>query len=198
MCFVKSDIRNSLKTIEKAIPRKNSFAEKRAEFGLSKLTMSLDYIFGRGTSKALNKLKLEYQYSRRTGRIKHVLSKNTNEILFSFRPNGSIAPSIKGFNLLLSRINLSNIQKRPRWVVTVLDGVTDIVSEGKTVFCRHVVYCSDELRAGEDVVILNERSDILAAGRSNLAGPVIKQFKRGAAVKMREGIKTKHASTNES
>jgi predicted RNA-binding protein (TIGR00451 family) len=198
MCFVKSEIRNSLKTPEKAIPSKKSFAERQAEFSRSKLTMSVDYIFGRGTSKPLNKLELDYQYSRRTGRLKHVLSKTTKEILFSFRPNGSIAPSIKGFGILLSSNNLSHIRKRPRWAVTVVDGVTDIVSEGKTVFCKHVVHCSDELRAGEDVVILNEKSEILATGRSNLSGPVIKQFKRGAAVKVREGRRAKHATTDES
>ncbi len=157
--------------------------------------MSLDYIFGKNESKALDKLELEFQYSRRTGRIKHVLSQESNEILFSLRPNGSIAPTIEGFKLLLSKHNLSSTQKRPRWTITVLDVITDVVSSGKTVFCKHVVSCSNELRAGEDVAILNEESDLLAVGKTNLAGPVIKQFKRGAAVKVREG--TKHA-TNES
>ena len=56
-------------------------------------------------------------------------------------------------------------------------------------FCKHVISCSNELRAGQDVAILNEAGDLLAAGRTVLSGPVIKQFKRGVAVKVREGAK---------
>jgi conserved protein with predicted RNA binding PUA domain len=165
-----------------------AFAFRRSEFSKSKLAMSLDYIFGKGTSKALNYSNLTFQYSRRTGRMKYVLENNGQNVLFSLRPNGSIAPSLLGFSMLLSKVKLKNMHDRPRWSVTVIDSVSPIVSEGKTVFCKHVVYCSDLLRSGEDVVILNEKGEVLAVGRSMLAGPTIKQFKRGAAVKVREGI----------
>jgi uncharacterized protein with predicted RNA binding PUA domain len=149
--------------------------------------MSLDYIFGRNTSSVLDDLELEFQYSRRTGRLRYVLSKPNKELLFTFRPNGSIAPSIQGFKILLSKYDVSRAKERPWWVIVVLDGVTDVVARGKTVFCKHVVDCSDLLRAGQDVVVVNEKCQIVAVGRSILAGSTIKQFKRGAAVKVREG-----------
>lgn len=154
-----------------------------------KLSMSLDYIFGKNTSRAILGMDLEFEYSRRTGRIRYVLAAVSKNVLFSLRPNGSIAPSIQGFRSLLSKCRLSSIRTRPSWVLTVLNGVSEVVSTGKTVFCKHVVACSNELRAGQDVAILNEAGDLLAAGRTVLSGPVIKQFKRGVAVKVREGVK---------
>ncbi len=163
-----------------------AFAIRRDEFSKWKLAMSIDYIFGKNTSRVLNYSNLRFQYSRRTGRLKYVLENDS--VLFSLRPNGSIAPSRLGFSKLLSKTKLTKLRDRPRWSVTVVDAVSPIVSQGKTVFCKHVVYCSDLLRAGEDVAILNEKGAILAVGRSTLSGPTIKQFKRGAAVKVREGI----------
>ncbi len=69
----------------------------------------------------------------------------------------------------------------------MINGVSDVVSSGKTVFCKHVVRCDDSLRAGEDVVILNERKELLAVGRTVMSGGAVKQFKRGQAIKVREG-----------
>jgi conserved protein with predicted RNA binding PUA domain len=166
---------------------RSGFAKKREEFSRSKLAMSLDYIFGKNTSNGLDFSMLEFQYSRRTGRLKYVLAKGTRSVLFSFRPNGSIGPTVSGFTLLLSKYKLSNLRRRPKWCVTVMEGVTDFVSQGKTVFCKHVVACSNQLLAGQDVAILNESGELLAAGRSIVAGSLIKQFKRGVAVKVREG-----------
>ncbi len=171
--------------------RSKFFAERRYEFGESKLTMTLDYIFGKNTSRALDYSNLKFKHSRRTGRLKYVVQRSSDRVLFSLRPNGSVAPSLAGYKILLSRQKLT--KRRPAWTVTVIDGVSQIVSAGKTVFCKHVTACSDELRAGEDVAVLNEKGELLAAGRAILAGPMIKQFKRGAAVKVRVGTE-KNAS----
>lgn len=159
----------------------------RDRFSGAKLKMSIDYIFGRGNSKSLDLKMLGFEYSRRTGRLRYVLDKSTKNVLFTFRQNGSIAPTIEGTNLLLLRANLSKIKARPSWTITVVDGVSDLIVKGKTAFCKHVVHCSDSVRAGEDVAILNESGKILAVGRTVVSGPQMKQFKRGPAVKVREG-----------
>jgi conserved protein with predicted RNA binding PUA domain len=151
--------------------------------------MSLDYIFGKGTAKNLDYEKLHFQYSRRTGRLKYVVDKPSQKILFTFRANGTIAPTVLGAEMLISHRKLSSIRSRPPWTLTVIDGVSDFISNGRTVFCKHVVYCSDSLLPGEDVAVLNESGKLLAMGKSILAGPVLKEFKRGAAVKIREGSK---------
>lgn len=77
----------------------------------------------------------------------------------------------------------------------MIDGVTEFVSGGKTVFCKHIVHCDDSLRANEDVVVLNEGGELLAVGRSIIAGPLMKQFKRGVAVKVRQGRTSRGGSS---
>ena len=151
--------------------------------------MSIDYIFGKGTSKNLDFEKVDFQYSRRTGRLKYVIEKSSEKILFTFRANGTIAPTLLGAGMLIAKRKLFTIKSRPPWTITVIDGVSDFISKGRTVFCKHVVYCSDSLLPGEDVAVLNESGKLLAMGKSMLAGPVLKEFKRGAAVKIREGSK---------
>ena len=172
-------------------------SQSKKEFSKLKLAMSLDYIFGRGTSKkkAINYDELEYHFSRKTGRLRYVLDPKTKKVLFSFRANGSIAPTIEGAKLLLGSSEIkTRANKRPRFVVTVLDGITELASQGKTIFCKHVVACHPSLRAGEDVLILNEHGNLLAVGRSMLSSSAMKQFKRGSAVKVREGISSRNGS----
>jgi predicted RNA-binding protein (TIGR00451 family) len=176
--------------------------------------MSLDYIFGKGTSSGLDCTKLDYQFSKKTGRLRHVLNRGDGKILFTFRSNGSVAPTIDGARLLLfpngestrpttgegnrvkSRSVKSNKEtkkKGPRWVVTVRNDVSDFVATGKTVFSRHVVNCDRSLRAAEDVAVLNQDGELLAVGKAAISGPLMKQFKRGVAVKVREGTTSRIA-----
>ena len=149
--------------------------------------MSLDYIFGSKISGKIDFSNIAFVHSRRTGRIRHLTDRTTGNVLFSFRPNGTIAPTVAGANLLSSRKNNSKRRSSRDWEITVIDGVSEVVSKGKTVFCKHVVPCSDLLRPGEDVSILNEKGELLAVGKTVLGGPTVKQFKRGQAVKIREG-----------
>jgi predicted RNA-binding protein (TIGR00451 family) len=167
--------------------RRHAKNEAELEALKSKLSMSLDYVFGRAASKPINFDELEFELSPRTGRLRYVRDKSTSSILFTFRSNGSIAPTIKGANLMLGGKVRKEFKRRPLWTITVIDGVSAVVSSGKTVFCRHVVHCDNSLRANEDVLILNEKGELLAVGRSVLSGVAIKQFKRGVAVKVREG-----------
>ena len=153
---------------------------------ISKIAMSFDYIFGNGTSKRLDFETIDFQYSRRTGRLRYVINRETKEILFTLRANGSIAPTISGARFMLGR--RIGKKSRPRWVVTVINGVSEFVANGKTVFCKHVITCDEDLRAGEDVVVSNQRGELLAVGKTVVPASVMKQFKRGAAVKVREGI----------
>jgi conserved protein with predicted RNA binding PUA domain len=164
--------------------------------------MSLDYIFGRGSSRLIDREKIEFIYSRKTGRIRHVVDESGN-ILFTFRSNGSIAPSILGARKMLfgesEEVQVKSQKRkenygRPRWTITVMDGISDFVADGKTVFCRHVVSCDRSLLASEDVAILNERGQLLGVGRTVVPASVVKQFKKGVAVKVREGISSRDGS----
>jgi predicted RNA-binding protein (TIGR00451 family) len=164
---------------------------RKIEFWKSKFEMSLDYIFGSQTAGNIDYEDLAFQFSNRTGRPRQIVQKDSGDVLFSFRPNGSIAPTIIGAKLLWRWGHLRKkvgVRSRPRWVVTVIDGVTEVVAQGKTVFCKHVFYCDDSLRPNEDVAIMNQKGELLAVGRTTISGLEMKQFKRGVAVKVRQGI----------
>jgi archaeosine-15-forming tRNA-guanine transglycosylase len=49
------------------------------------------------------------------------------------------------------------------------------------------VHCDDRLHPSEDVAVINERGELLAVGKSVVSGKTMKQFKRGVAIKIREG-----------
>jgi predicted RNA-binding protein (TIGR00451 family) len=163
--------------------------KRRHEFDESKTRMTLDYLFGSGVSKKIDFSKIVFVHSRKTGRIKQLENRASGKVMFTFRPNGSIAPTLLGARAML----YGSTNPRARWIVKVIDGVSEIVSSGKTVFCKHVVSCENALCAGDDVIILNERKELLAVGRALINGSAMKQFKRGQAVKVREGA-NKHAA----
>jgi conserved protein with predicted RNA binding PUA domain len=171
--------KNKILAVSKGLNR----LAKRNAFDQSKTRMSLDYLFGSGVSKKIDFSKIAFVHSRKTGRIKQLEDKASGKVLFTFRPNGSMAPTTLGASMMLS----GRGNARTPWVVTVTDGVSEIVSKGKTVFCKHVVKCDDSLRGCDDVVILNEKKELLAVGRAVINGSAMKKFKRGQAIKVREG-----------
>jgi 7-cyano-7-deazaguanine tRNA-ribosyltransferase len=186
-------IRKKIPATDAANIKKLHHLKRKYEFDESKTRMTLDYLFGSGVSKKIDFSKIDFVHSRKTGRIKQLEDKASGRVMFTFRPNGSIVPTLLGARAMLT----SNAKPRARWIVTVIDGISEIVSSGKTVFCKHVVSCEDALRAGDDVVILNERKELLAVGRAVINGSAMKQFKRGQAVKVREGADKYAANESE-
>jgi conserved protein with predicted RNA binding PUA domain len=176
----KSKSATSKKKISNA---KNESQEKKATFDKSKTMMTIDYIFGPGVSKKIDFSKVSFVHSRKTGRIKQLEDKQTGRVLFTFRPNGTIAPTLAGASMMVS----GKFDPKSKWIVTVLDGVSEVVASGKTVFSKHVVRINETARPGDDVVIVNEKRELLAVGRLVSSGSTVKQFKRGQAVKVREG-----------
>src|SRR5208283_2558422 len=127
---------------------KKPTSARKIEFWKSKFKMSIDYIFGSQTAENIDYEDLAFQFSNRTGRPRQIVQKEGGAVLFSFRPNGSIAPTILGAMLLWKWGHFRKkvgVKSRPGWVVTVIDEVTEVVAQGKTVFCKHVFHCDDSL-----------------------------------------------------
>jgi len=62
------------------------------------------------------------------------------------------------------------------------------VSEGRSLFCRHVEWCGSNLQVGSDVAVLDNNM-VIAVGVAILPFSLMKQYERGVAVKIREGLK---------
>src|SRR5574341_1147365 len=145
-----------------------------------KIAISLDAIFGPNISSHVPVDKLDFTFSRRTGRIKNILL--DNNLVATLRTDGGLALTIFGAKLLLQSPNFKEN------CVTVSNDVSEFISNGKSVFCKHVVNCGNNVRVGSDVAILNEDGNVIAVGRAVLSAKMIREFKRGAAVKVREGL----------
>ena len=146
-----------------------------------KLQQSLDALFGTGSSKYLPK-DIDIILSRKTGRIRTVSHKG--KLLCTLRINGSLAISIDFAQTLLQsktfRDNCIEINK----------DAAPFVMEGRSVFCKHVVWCGKNVRVSSDTPILFENK-VIAVGKSILSSEMISDFKRGVAIKVRDSLKSR-------
>ena len=146
-----------------------------------KLQQSLDALFGPGSSKYLPK-DIDVILSRKTGRIRTVSHKGN--ILCTLRINGSLAISIDFAQTLLQsktfRENCIEINK----------DAAPFVMEGRSVFCKHVVWCGKNVRVAADTPILFENK-IIAVGKAILSSEMISDFNRGVAIKVRDSLKSR-------
>jgi len=141
--------------------------------------MMIDYVFGKGVSRALPKQDLRLVYSRKSGRVKLVFH---GELLFAtVKPNGAMALSLYGAELLL---------RSPKFrenCVTVANETAGFVHGGRSVFCKFVTSAGRNILPRSEVVILDSRGNVLGVGMAVMNGKFMKQFKSGAAVKIRAG-----------
>jgi conserved protein with predicted RNA binding PUA domain len=154
---------------------------EKVESTLSKVRAIADYQFGKGVGVKLFPENIEVKLSPRTGRIRFI---NLNgERLATLRPtDGLLSLSIKAAKFMTE-------DPSAQCFVTVQTGVSKFIAAGGDVFAVHVVKVDTEIRAKDEVIVLDEAGNLLAVGRSLLSSVEMKAFKTGVAVKVRHGIK---------
>jgi len=151
---------------------------------LVKVSRHVDAIFGAGVSESLPD-SLKFEFSRRTGRIKNFSV--DGQLLATLRTDGGLALTIEGARHFVQ----NSKQFRQNCVVSVEDAVP-FVSEGRSLFCRHVQWSGQNVRAGSDVAVL-DGDGVIAVGIAVLGCALMNRYSRGVAVKVREGIKGRTA-----
>jgi predicted RNA-binding protein (TIGR00451 family) len=68
-----------------------------------------------------------------------------------------------------------------------MDDVSTFIAEGGDVFAKHVVKADNDIRPKDEVIVVDERGEVLAVGRAVLSGEEMIAFMRGVAVKARRG-----------
>ena len=139
-----------------------------------------DYQFGRSVGAVLFPEGVDVAFSRKTGRIRYVFLEGKR--LATMRPTDGL------FSLSLT--GARRVVKRSRCVVVVRDDVAGFVADGGDVFAAHVVSVDDEVRARDEVVVVDGAGRVLAVGRALLSGVEMRAFKRGVAVKVRRGVES--------
>jgi 7-cyano-7-deazaguanine tRNA-ribosyltransferase len=140
----------------------------------------VDYLFGRGVCAALPKRGIRLVRSRRSGRVKLVFV--DGELFATVKPNGAMA---------LSMLGAETLARSPAFrqnCVAVADEAVEFVRGGKSVFCKFVTWAGSNVLPRSEVTVVDGSGRVLGVGMSVLNGKFIKQFKSGAAVKVRVGI----------
>lgn len=145
-----------------------------------KLGHTVDALFGAGMSKHLPK-NLDLTFSRKTGRIRTVYHKD--KLLCTLRIDGGLAISTYFAQILLEN------KKFKENCVEVNQEAAPFVQEGRSVFCKHVVWCGKNVRISADTPVLF-RNKVIAVGRAALSKEMIDDSDRGVAIKVRDSLKS--------
>ena len=145
-----------------------------------KLKHSLDALFGNGVSKYLPK-NIEMTFSRKTGRIRTV--SHEGNLLCTLRIDGGLAISPYFAQILLKN---KTFQEN---CVEINQDAAPFVMEGKSVFCKHVIWCGNKVRISADTPVLF-KDRVIAVGKAVLSHEMICDFNRGVAIKVRDSLKS--------
>lgn len=149
---------------------------------LNRVRTIADYQFGRGAGDAIFPDNVEFQMST-TGRVRQILLEG-KRIATVRAQDGILTLGIAG------AMRLHGFLKFPHNRVVVNTDASPFVSKGKNAFARHVVEADPDIRAGEEVMVVDENDNFLAAGKAVLCALEMTAFKKGMAVEIRNGIKT--------
>jgi uncharacterized protein with predicted RNA binding PUA domain len=150
---------------------------------LERVRTIADYQFGSGAGNALFPDGVRFIMGR-TGRIRQVAEGGKR--IATLRAND-------GF-LILSAYGGQKLKEAlpfPKKRVIMNDDAAPFVAKGKTAFCKFVVDCDPEIRALEEVLLVDKDDNLLGTGQALLCAAEIKAFKKGTAVSVRFGVKGK-------
>jgi len=137
-----------------------------------------DFQFGRGAGAVLFSDDTTFSLSK-TGRLRYLFS--GKERIATVRASDGL--------LTLSMLGARQLHGHflpPRLRVTASDDAAPFVAKGGNVFARHVLSADLEIRAGEEVLVVDARDRLLATGTAVLAPEEMLQIKRGLAVQTRK------------
>jgi uncharacterized protein with predicted RNA binding PUA domain len=161
--------------------RSTFHGEKQVENALRRVRSIADYQFGAGVGVDLFPDNVDIQFSKATGRIRYI---NLNdERLATLRPtDGLLSLSVSA-----ARFMAEKLASAAHCFVAIRQDVAKFVADGGDVFAVHVVKVDEEIRAKDEVIVVDEAKRVLAVGRALLSSSEMKAFRTGVAVKVRHG-----------
>jgi conserved protein with predicted RNA binding PUA domain len=147
---------------------------QRSKRMLKRARVIADFQFGRGVGEALFPDGTTFRLSN-TRRLRYLFS--GNERIATVRANDGL--------LTLSMLGARRVHAffaAPRLRVMVSEDAAPFVAKGGNVFAKHVQSVDPQIRAGEEVLVVDATDQLLATGKAVLAPEEMLQIKRGAAV----------------
>jgi predicted RNA-binding protein (TIGR00451 family) len=151
-------------------------------YELQKLKLIAEYQFGRRAGAALFSGEgLQLTHSRNTRRIRHIFL--NGKLIATLRPkDGLLALTPYSGQILLKKLSYNELP-----CIIVKRNVIKFIQEGRNLFSKHVIFVSPDIRAGDEVLVVDENHKLVAVGKSALSADEIRDFKVGVAVKIRWG-----------
>ena len=149
---------------------------------VKKVKAIADYQFGVGAGEALFTGNINIEKNKKTGKIRHIYDGKV--LIVNMRASDSY--------LILSKEGAKRLHDKmpyPQNRVVVNKDSEPFALDGKSVFCKFVVECDENIRSKDEVLIVNEEDKLLAYGKAMLGACEIEQFKTGQAIKTRKGMK---------
>ncbi len=146
---------------------------------LKRARIIADFQFGRGSGRALFGDDTTFMLSN-TGRLRHLY--RVGERIATVRArDGLLTLSALGAKLLYDFL------PAPRQRVVILNDVAPYIARGGTAFAKHVIGVDPDIRAGEEVLVVDEDGNLIATGRAVLSPEEMIEISRGPAVLVRSG-----------
>ena len=149
---------------------------------ITRLRAVADYQFGRGAGAALFPNDTRIEYSKNTGKPRHIWA--GEELVANYRPNDALfTVTIAGARRLVAAL------EEFKYSVRVMDDVVEVVEQGKNVFAKHVRDAGESIRPGDEVVVVDGSGEVVAVGKSKMNRGDMLSYKTGTAVRVRRGRK---------
>jgi predicted RNA-binding protein (TIGR00451 family) len=166
-------VSNATEVIESLPPENEDISWTRRKF-----RALLIHQWGESAGKLADLEDLQIVLSKSTGKIRHC--KSDGEILFTVVPTtGLLIPTYRGGQELLG-VGLDDTYK-----VTMDSDVSEFVASGKSALAKFVKIADSSLKAGEEVLVLDEVQNLLGTGKALISGQEMIKFSRGVAVQIR-------------
>lgn len=145
-----------------------------------KLEHTFDALFGSGTFRYIPD-DIDITCSRKTGRIRTV--SHQDKLLCTLRIDGGLAITVYCAQLLLKN------DKFRQNCIKISEDAAPFVERGRSVFCKHVTWCGDNVGISDDVPVIFQ-DKIIAVGKAVLSARMIRDLKNGVAVRIRNSLKS--------
>ncbi|MCE5215282.1 MAG: tRNA guanosine(15) transglycosylase TgtA [Methanobacterium sp.] len=146
----------------------------------SKIKSIADYQYGPGSGKALFNGNIKIVKSKKTGKIRHIY--DDDRLIATLRArDGVLVLGKEGARKLHTHIPY------PKNRVVVNEEAEPFAREGKSIFAKFIINCDMNIRASEEVLVVNQNDELLAFGKSVLCAEEMMDFTIGQAVKTRKG-----------
>lgn len=156
---------------------------------LADLRVSADYQFGAGAGDALFPPNEALAVRRSSGgRPRQVLAGDVDpsggdegDRLVSYGTDGRFTLGLAGGRRLKAAL------EPPTYRVVVGEESEPFVRDGRNTFAKFVQQADEEIRPGDEVLVVDDADELFAVGRAELAGSEMLDFDSGVAVKVRKG-----------